>query len=303
MFCFGSVPVFLRRFSIYLDLWTVNAVRYSTAALFWLPFVLVLSRRLRPGRPAPPARSIWRAALIPAAINTVGQVGWAAAPYFVDASTIAFVIRTSFLFTIVLGFLFIPAERALARRPVFYVGALVSVVGVVMMFAGKISIGQTHLKELAGLAILLGTAFCWGGYAVSVRRHLAGYPLRLSCGVISLYTTAVLVVLMLILGGQARGAEPPSTLWLLVVASGMIGVAFGHVLYYRGIHGIGPVITSGVNLGSPFVTCLIASFFPGEGITALQFAGGVTVVAGGAVLVLAQGRAEQPPAELPPPGR
>lgn len=37
---FGSVPLFLRHFSSHLDAWTVNGVRYATAALIWLPVIL-----------------------------------------------------------------------------------------------------------------------------------------------------------------------------------------------------------------------------------------------------------------------
>lgn len=59
MLCFSVVRVFLRHLTKHLDCWTVNAVRYSTAAPFWLPFVLRLTgkafgwARWRPPRPGP----------------------------------------------------------------------------------------------------------------------------------------------------------------------------------------------------------------------------------------------------------
>jgi len=301
--CFGIVPVFLRHFAepaYRLDAWVVNAVRYSTAAIFWLPFVLVLGRRIGPQDPPAVRRSIWAAALVPSVVNLFGQVGWAAAPYFLDAPTISFAIRTSFLFTIVLGFLFVPPERALAGKALFYVGVAACLAGTGLLFVGQLDGGRGFSpKRLAGLGIILWTALCWGGYAVSVRRMLTGYPFRLAFGVVCLYTTAGLVALMLILGDYGRLLETPLKMWALLIVSGFVGIAFGHVLLYRGIHGIGPVIASGVQMATPFVTCSAAAIFLiNETLTIPQLLGGIVVVAGGLLLVKASARGAEP--RLPP---
>ena len=84
--CWGSIPIFLRYFTNFLGPWTVNGIRYSTAAVFWLPFVLVLWPRSR--RDASSAgRSPWRDALVPFLVNVFGQVGYGVSPYFLPAST------------------------------------------------------------------------------------------------------------------------------------------------------------------------------------------------------------------------
>jgi len=327
MLCFGGVPVCLKYLTAYLDSWTVNAVRYSTAALFWLPFVLVLGRRLKADRPRGPRRSIWLAALIPTVPNLLGQVGWAASPYYAEASTIGFVIRTSFIFTMVFGFLFVPTERPLARKGMFYVGLVVGLAGVFAMFAEKListppaptsgpaTVAATGtmvapavrpgvatalavegtLGALArprttpvGFALILGTAICWGAYAVSVRRFLGGYPLRLAFGVISLYTTAGLVMLAAVFGKLHQLLLLAPAEWALLVVSAMLGIAFGHVLYYRAIHGIGPVVTNGITLIGPLFTYLLAAVFLGERLSGMQLLGGLAVVAGGYALVRAK---------------
>ncbi|MHC4715878.1 MAG: EamA family transporter, partial [Planctomycetota bacterium] len=128
--CFGGVPPVLRHLRLYLDPWTVNAVRYSTAALFWLPFTIIMSRRLGATGTARFGGNIWIAALIPTVWNILGQVGWAVCPYYAEASTIGFVIRSSFIFTVLTGLAFIPDERQLLRRPVFYMGVVLGVSGV-----------------------------------------------------------------------------------------------------------------------------------------------------------------------------
>lgn len=296
--CYGSVPVWLRLFRVYLDPWTVNAVRYSVAALFWLPFVIVLDRRRRSGGGPMAGRNVWRDALIPAAVNLVGQVGWGVSPYFVNAPTIGFVIRLSFLFTVVFGFIFVPAERLLARCPSFLAGAAACLAGVAMMFLDSLLAGGGG--SLPGMAILLGTTVFWGGYGVSIRRCMSGYPLRLSFGVVSLYTAGGLVALMLAFGDYGALAGLSGGLWGGLVASAFLGIAFGHVLYYRGIHRLGPVVASGILMASPFVTYATATVlmwaypavFQAEGITLIQLLGGLTVVGGGILLVRARARIE-----------
>ncbi len=294
--CFSCIPVFLRHLRHYLDAWTVNAVRYGTAALFWLPTVVLLGRRFRSrgGAETPlPRRSVWLAAIVPSAVNLLGQVGWALCPYYVNATTIGFVIRTSFLFTAVLGLLFIPSERGLARRPLFGIGLAATIAGVLLMYVQKLTGARpTTGAEAVGLVIILATALFWAAYAVSVRRCLGGYPLRLAFGVVSLYTTAGLLVLMLLLGSYHELGRLAAREWALLVGSGLIGIAFGHVLYHRGIHGVGPIVASGIMMLGPFLTYALAAVVLGEAMTLLQFGGGLAVVAGGLALIKAQAQAE-----------
>jgi len=301
MLCFSAVPVFLRHLTGYLDAWTVNAVRYGVSAVFWLPFVVALSRRS--ARPVIPAttprqsRSIFLAALVPSVPNLIGQIGWATCPYYLDAPSIGFLIRTSFLFTALMGFVFIPAERPLIRRPLFAVGTVLCLAGVGGLYAERLGdAGVSGETRWIGLAVVLGTSLCWGGYAVAVRHFLQPYPLRLAFGVVSLYTTAGLVAMALAFGKVHQLASLPPREWLLLIGSAMLGITFGHVLFHRGIHGVGPIIASGVTMAGAFVTYALAVAFLGETMTALQLLGGLGIVAGGLALVRAKAQVETPAA-------
>lgn len=287
VFTYGSVPIFLRFFKDYLDAWTVNAVRYTIAAMILLPFVLILRRRPEARKHASGSKNIWLAALVPAVINVVGQVLWALSPYYkVEAATMTFVTKSSFLFTVLFGFLLIPSERLLAKRPIFFIGAAVCIGGIVILFIQKLL--SAEQSSLTGMWILVATSLFWGAYAVSVRRYLGGYPLRLSFGVISIYTAGVLLVLMFVFGKwRELGGLGDETLKILVLlaASAVIGMVFSHMLYYRGIHGLGPVIATGILMATPFVTYIGAWIFLGEKMTLIQLLGGVVIVAGGVLLV------------------
>jgi len=291
MLSFGIIPIFLRYFAgAELDAWTVNGVRYSVGALFWLPFLLLLERQGGPEAAAATGRGVWRDAVVPSVVNVIGQAGFGLSPYYVSASTIGFVLRLSFLFTIVFGFAVLAEERLLARRPTFWSGAAMSLGGVVVMFIDKLRGGSPD--SLAGLMILFTTALAWGGYSVSVRHYMARYPARRSFGAISIYTSVALVLLMLWRGRVGALASIGAGLWVNLMVSALIGIAFGHVLYYRGIHRLGPVVASGIMLVTPFVTYLFAALFLGERLSAVEWAGGSLVVIGGGLLVAARGQIE-----------
>ena len=291
MLGWGCIPVVLRYMTGYLDAWTVNGVRYAVGALFWLPFVILFHRRRGRVAAAPAGRSVWRDALLPSVVNVVGQVGYAVSPYFIPAPTIGFVLRLSFLFTVAFGFVFLAEERLLARRGAFWCGVTASAIGLAMMFLAKLQVGSR--RELIGIAICAATTAGWGAYAVSVRVRMAPYPIRLSFGVISIYTSAVLIVLMLLFGRWERLGELGPGVWGGLVGSGLVGVAMGHVLYYRGIHRLGPVVASGVLLGTPFVTFVGAWLMLGEQMGLVELVGGLSVVGGGALLVLAKTQIER----------
>ena len=291
MVSFGVIPIFLSYFARFLDAWTVNGVRYSVGALFWLPFLLFLERETGPGQSPAPGRSVWRDAAVPSIINIVGQACFGLSVYYVKPSTIGFSLQLSFLFTIFFGFWVLAEERRLARSRIFWLGTAASLAGVAVMFAENLWAGDA--RSLEGMAILVVTTLTWGGYAVSVRRCLAPYSARQSFGVISIYTSLALVGLMFLWGEPGRLAEIGPGVWLNLMVSALIGIAFGHVLYYRGIHRLGPVVSSGIMLVTPFVTHLTAAIVLGERLTRLEWLGGLLVVVGGGVLVAARAKVER----------
>jgi len=298
MLCWGCIPVFLRFFiaSEGMDPWAVNAARYLVGALFWLPVVLLWRKRRREGDGPARGRSVWRDALVPSAINVVAQATYGISPAYATAPTIGFVLRLSFLFTLLFGLIFVREERRLLRRPTFPLGVLVCLAGVVAMFAEGLA--KQGSASVAGMVILLVSTVGWGGYAVSVRKFMSGYPARLGFGVISLYTAAGLIGLAFVFGRPASLGHAGGGVWVALVVSSFLGVAFGHVLYYRGIHRLGPVVSVGLLLGQPLVTYAGAALVLGETLTGVQALGGVAVVAGGALLLAAEAGLE--PGARPP---
>lgn len=264
----AAAPIVLKYFAGVLDAWTVNGLRYFFTALFWLP--VVYRQRALVRDPA-----LWRAAALPAFCHLLGQAGWGLAPYYNDASVMNFVSRLGFLFTALAGFLLLRSERALVRRPMFWVGAVGSIAGLIAMFRGGTHTGGT---SPLGMGILVWTSACWSLYAVNVRLRMARYPARLAFGVVSLMVVPGMLVLMFSLGDWRAAAELSRVQWLLLIGSAWLGIALGHVLYYQSVHALGPILSEGSLAVIPFLTALLAHLILGEHMILAQWIGGSLLV-------------------------
>jgi drug/metabolite transporter (DMT)-like permease len=272
----SSVPLFLKYFTTRLDAWTVNGVRYGFAALLLLPAVFGYDESEMPGR------NIWKDALIPSLVNVLGQVGWALAPYYIDASLMGFGIRSAFFFTLLTSLWLLPEERYLVRSPMFWGGAGLCVAGLCALFASSL-IGAR--ASPTGLIILFSTALIWGYYGVSVRKHMHGYSPHHSFGVICLYTAAVLVVLMALFGHGRAVLHMGGFPFTLLLVSALLGIAVAHILMYHVISRLGPLIESSGEFMTPFLTFTGAALLFGERLSFWQWIGGLGVICGSLLMV------------------
>jgi drug/metabolite transporter (DMT)-like permease len=274
----SSIPLFLKHFTAYMDAWTVNGIRYIVGALLLLPALRGASR------PVLGRSSLWRSALIPSLVNSISQAGFALLPYFATASLMGFGMRASFLFTLAGSLWLLPEERHLFFSRLFWAGGALCLAGICALFWGSM---QQAAASGLGLLLLFGDAAAWGFYGVTVRKYMRGHPPHRSFAAISLYTAGILTALMLIFGRVSALAEQqPPTLFLIVLSAG-IGISLGHVLMYYVLDHLGAIIEGGAEMVTPFLTFLGAALLFGERLSALQWAGGLGVIAGCALMISA----------------
>ena len=280
----SSIPLFLRYFSEQIDAWTSNGWRYGFAALLWSP-VLVLGWLF--GRLP---RGLWRAAIVPSIVNSVGQVTFAYAHYKIEPGLLSFGLRSQMLFAAVGAYIMFAGERRVIRSPVYLTGLVAVLVGT----CGAVLMGKEPIEGAVAEGILLSLASgaLFAGYALAVRKYMSSFGAVIAFAAISQYTAAAMIVLMLVLG-RHRGMEViemsgPDIALLLI--SAVIGIALGHVFYYMSIARLGVAVSSGVLQLHPFGVGVASYFVFAEILTTPQWvAGGIAVV--GAVLMLAaQGR-------------
>jgi drug/metabolite transporter (DMT)-like permease len=281
----GSIPLFLKHFTAFMDAWTVNGIRYIAGAMLLLPALRGVSR------PEPGRSSLWRSALIPSLVNSIGQAGFALIPYLVTASIMGFGMRASFLFTLAGSLWLLPEERHLFFSRLFWAGGALCIAGICALFWGSM---QQAAASVPGLLLLFGDAAVWGFYGVTVRKYMRGHPPHRSFAAISLYTAGILTVLMLLFGRfSALAEQEPHTLGLVILSAG-IGISLGHVLMYYVLGHLGAIIESGAEMATPFVTFIGAALLFGERLSALQWAGGLGVIAGCALMISAHKRRPEP---------
>jgi drug/metabolite transporter (DMT)-like permease len=280
--CWSAVPLFLKYFTGYIDGWTSNGIRYPFAAIILLPWILHEWHKghLR--------RKVFRAAIVPAAINFVGQVLWAWTPYYIDPGLMAFLVRISILWAVLGSFVLFYDERRLIKNPVFWTGFVLVVAGFIFMsFSGKVKTADIS-TFLTGIILVFFTGIFWAGYQVSVRKYMSEIDSRTAFGVISSYTAVGLLLVMFLFGNPREALEAPVSVQLLILLSGLIGITGAHTLFYVAVKRIGVAIASSSNLLSAFITAFFSFFLFNERLSLVQWFAGIGLVIGSLFLVRAQ---------------
>jgi drug/metabolite transporter (DMT)-like permease len=275
----SSVPLFLRHFAEFIDLWTSNGWRYGFSALLWAPVLLMGAywRKL--------PKHLWRAAVVPSAINATGQVFFTWAHYKIDPGLLTFGLRSQIIFAAIGAYLMFPGERPIIRaRPYLIGGALVLLGTSAAVFLADDPVDLTHTIGVT-LAVLSGLFFAF--YGLSVRKYMRGVNSVVAFAAISQYTAAAMVALMLTFGDEygltALAMETDQFVWLLI--SAVIGIALGHVFYYMSIARLGVAVSAGVLQLQPFGVAVGSYLLFTEVLTLGQWIGGCVAVSG-AVLML-----------------
>lgn len=141
------------------------------------------------------------------------------------------------------------------------------------------------MRLTLGEFFALATAVIWGCAVIFLKKSgetVSPFDLNLFRVVIS----TPLLVLTVLLAGQSLTLQAPASDYLILFASGIIGIAISDTLFHQGLNRVGAGIAAIVDsLYSPFVV-LTAFLMLGERLAPKQFVGMALVMAG--VLVAAR---------------
>ena len=280
LLCWSVGPVFIKLLTGCLDLWTQNLLRYLVACLFWLPF---LALAFKTGRLD---NRVWRKALLPLAPNLVMQSLWAGAFYYIEPAFMNLLTQSSIIWIAGFSLIFFADERVLVKSKRFWLGMALSIIGVVGVMVCKENFAAA--KTMTGIGIALAAAVMWGIYAVCARIAFRDIDSRIGFSVISIYTTSGLFVLAVLFGRIQDCLYIPTQSWVYIVVSGVLAIAFSHVLYYAAIRRIGATIPSLVLLSTPFTVLAISRLVFGESLNSFQWLFGMILISGSALAIWAQ---------------
>ena len=282
-------PLFIEHFTDAIDPWTSNGWRYSFAALCWLPLLIVLKARGKL------PEGLWKAAAIPAAINSVAQIAFTMSFYKIDPALVAFGLRSQMVFTALGAFLLFPAERALIRSPIFQVGLVGVIGGTGWTLLGR-ALAQTDTAaeavSVVGGVLALAAGAGFACYALAVRKCMNHLGSMVSFAAISQITAVVQLILMFALaeryGATAMDLAPKQ--FGLLLLSAVIGIALGHVFYYISIKRLGVTVSTGVIQLQPFTVAALSYWYFREQLALDQWITGTVAVLGAVMMLLAQQR-------------
>ena len=273
-------PIFISYLTGYIDSWTQNLLRYSVACLFWLPFLVLSIKTKRLDH------KVWRRAAVPAVANVIMQSLFASGYYYIGPAFMVLLMKSSIIGIAGFSLIFFPEERTLVKSKHFWLGFVLSVVGVAGVLYYKEEFAET--RTLTGIIIALMTAFMWAVYTLSVRIAFKDIDSRHGFSVISIYTVAGLCTLGLLFGQLGDCLQMGARQWACVVISGVLCIALAHVLYYTAMRRIGATIPALVVLAQPFIVLAISYVIFGEMLNILQLLSGVILLAGSGLAIWAQ---------------
>jgi drug/metabolite transporter (DMT)-like permease len=284
--CLGALagwsigPIFIKYLTGFVDSWTQNALRYSVACLFWLPFLLLSIRTRRLD-----AR-VWRKALVPAAANVVMQSLWAAAFYYIGPAFMVLLTKTNILWIAAFSLIVFPEERTLAISKRFWMGLTLSLTGLVGVMYYRVNLDQA--RTTIGIVIAMAAAFTWGIYTISAKIAFRDIDSRSAFSVTSLYTAVGLSIFALFFGRPADCTQMGAWQWTCVVVSAVVAIALAHTSYYAAMKRIGATIPALVILAQPLIVLAISSAVFGESFNIQQLFFGAVLLAGSALAIWAQ---------------
>lgn len=299
----SSVPLFIVHFSRDIDVWTSNGWRYALSAVLWAPLLVWLwARRTMPA-------GLWRAALVPSVFNALGQAAFAWAFYNLDPATVTFGLRLQIVFVALGAYAMFPSERAVLKSPWAIGGIVLLLLGIAgtLFLADRSNVPEAVAGARAdyavGVTLAVGSGLLFAAYALSVRKFMHSFPSVTAFAAISQYSSAILVVAMLVLARDPRtggadfgysalrlGAGP----FALLLLSSVIGIGLGHVFYYISIARLGVAVSSGVMQLQPFCVAVAQLALFDKRLTGGQWAGGMVAVLGAAMLLGVQWAMSRP---------
>lgn len=249
-------PIFIKYLTGSLDSWTQNLLRYLAACLFWLPFLLLSIKNKRFDT------RTWRKAALPAMANVIMQSLWAGAFYHIGPAFMVLLTKTNIIWITAFSLISFPGERDLVKSKRFWLGLMLSVMGVVGVICFKKDFAVTG--TLTGIVVVPAAA-----YTVSARIASRDVDSRSAFSVTSMYTVAGLCVFALLFGRLGDCLSMNAKSWAVVVFSGVTCIGCAHVLYYAAMRRIGATIPALVVLVQPLTVLAVSRVVLEESLNVL----------------------------------
>ena len=271
----SSPPIFQYWLARPFDPWAQNFYRFAAGFLAMVPFLLWALWRT-------PRRLTWREWLgcaCSAVPNVVHQVAQTASVVLLWPGLYALLGRMSVIFTAILAVVFFADERWIARSFKFQAGTILGLVGVAGLVWAPGG-GLPGSSIMIGFWLAVAAAAGWAAYGIMVKKFTHRLGPTIGFGVISFFTTALLLPLLLLFGDASSIWRADAWTIFILVFSGVLSIGLGHWLYYIGIRDLGAAPAQSALLLCPLGTMVLSAGIFGETFRVAQIVAGVILLCG-----------------------
>ena len=161
-------------------------------------------------------------------------------------------------------------------------------VAVLVSFGGLLLVLGTSLGKvnMLGVALSLAAAVCYTGFVMLGNRVIEDVDTVVMTSFVSLFTLTALLPLTFIFGGLGI----PTTVngWLAAAGCGIVTSNIALFTFFAGITAVGATTATILSNVEPVTTVALSALLFSQHLTGMQFLGGVLILAGGSIAVLAK---------------
>jgi drug/metabolite transporter (DMT)-like permease len=265
--------VMIRMLRTDFDVFTQSFFRYLAASIFLFAVGLIFTRRSIVDTAAN-----LRTLLIPAVIMAAHQIFFTAGIFMTSAVVSSLMGRLNAVIIPALSCIFYEDERRVVGNRNFLLGAFLALTGVMGVILGR-DVTEMDGFNVGAVFIIIGT-LGWSIYAVYIKKIVRSMDPLAVIAFVSLLSTFLFLPVVLTFGDIRKIANVPTETRMLLLGSGVLGVAIGNIFYYHAIKHVGTSIASIFLLIMPLSVGIIAFLVLDETLTIAQIMSGTVLVLG-----------------------
>ncbi|MBI9108610.1 MAG: DMT family transporter [Spirochaetales bacterium] len=286
MLCWAVSPLLIRQVRDWFSVSFQNFYRFGVAILILWIFTLSIYGRRRVVESVKKIKWAMPKLLVIAFCNFAHQFFLIKGVYLIFPGLAMIVEESTIMFAVVLAFIFIPGERRVIRQPLFIAGLALAVAGVILTSLPSLFSGTVGAGSAFGIFFVLISSLAWAFFSLLIRLWLPDTPSMVTSSLVfTLVIPFFLVSMFLEEGPGILSTFVPSSAWIILTVSGIIGIGIAYPCYYQSLKGLGVTLTSGLSLLIPLFTAVISFFMFGEVLSPVQLAGTAVLLSGCLIIV------------------
>jgi len=189
------------------------------------------------------------------------------------------------------------ASAALGRERIgrlHWIGAAISASGIYLVVGRGAAFGGPSFH---GDLLVMGSVACWATYTIGSSHLVARHSPLFVTGTTMAIGTVPYTLLALPALARLDWRGIPPWVWFALVASALLALCVGYLIWYAGVQRIGPARTSVYSNLVPIVAMTVAAAWLGEPISGAKAIGAAAVLGGVFLTRLGRRPSDAPPEE------